>query len=282
MKLRFYPVFILLFLASGLLVMPSCTPERKVANTFINSPHVLNLLVMPPDNVFKFSHKGESVKNLSELSQEQQDSALWAESHFMQYLSDSLLLETYMNNFIGELRNLGFNVYLDDAIDSFMTGKPQSYVLDISQMQLDEYFYPVEDQESYMDTIYYKKTNVNAVDFGCWFDLSKANTENAKKTVLYATSTIYDSFEGRFYSDPFTGRVKYKYRIDSLAVKDIYEMASYLGKKHAGYLYDFFMNQYIAKHLPEGVQMEDYYHYNRAKNSFWPADDERFQVLGTK
>ena len=282
MKFTNFSLLILFCVVSVLLSLQSCLPERKVADNFINSPHVLNLLVIPPDYVFKYNHKGESIEDFSALTQTGQDSALWVNSRYMQYLSDSLILEDYMNIFISELRNLGFNVYLEDAVDSFMTGKPQSYVVDISQMQLDEYFYPLEDEDAFNDTVYYKKINLNAVDFSCWFDLSKANTENAKKTVLYSTATSYDSFEGRFYNDPFTGAVRYKYNIDSLTVTDVYAMATYLGKKHAGYLYDFFMNQYIAKHLQEGTQMQDYYHYNRANKSFSPANDDRFKVLGTK
>ncbi len=282
MKFKNISFFFILFIGSGIFILPSCLPERKVANTFINSPHVLNLLVIPPDYVFKFNHKGESIEGFDALTQTQQDSALWTNSRYIQHLSDSLLLENYMNNFIGELRNLGFNVYLEDAIDSFMTGKPQSYVLDMAQMQLDEYDYPLEDEEAFNDTVYYKRTNLNAVDFGCWFDLSKANTENAKKTVLYSSSTSYDSFDGRFFNDLFTGVVHYKYNIDSLTVKDVYDMACYLGKKHAGYLFDFFMNQYISKHMPEGKQMQDYYHYSRSRESFAPAGDDRFEILGTK
>ncbi|MEI7662318.1 MAG: hypothetical protein WCK34_08975 [Bacteroidota bacterium] len=282
MKFKNHPLLLLFILLAGLFALQSCMPERKIANTFVKSAGTLNLLVIPPDNVFKYNHKGESVDGFDEMTKDQQDSALWVDSRFVQYLSDSLVLENYMNNFIGELRLLGFNVYLSSAIDSFMTGKPQSYVVDLAQVQLDEYFYPLEDQESYMDTVYYKKTNLNAVDFACWFDLSKANTENAKKTVLYSSSTSYDSFEGRFYSDPFTGRVRYKYSIDSLSLRDIYEMANYLGKKHADYLFDFFMNQYIAKHLPEGTTIQDYYHYNRTRQSFSPADDDRFDILKNK
>jgi hypothetical protein len=266
----------------GLLGLQSCLPEQKVASTFIKSPNTINLLVIPPDLVYKYNHKGESIDGFDNISQSLQDSALWVNSRYIQFLSDSLLLENYMNHFIDELRLLGFNIFLNNTIDSFMTGKPQSYVVDIAQMQLDEYFYPMEDEESYMDTIYQKTTNLNAVDFACWFDLSKANTENAKKTTLYSTSTSYDSFEGRFYNDIFTGRVKYKYNIDSLQVKDIYEMASYLGKKHAGYLYDFFMNQYIAKNMPAGTTMQDYYHYNHTRQSFTPAGEERFEILGNK
>jgi len=268
----------------GLVMMglTSCLPERKVARTFATASGEINLLVIPPDYVFKYNHKGEAIENFASLNQQQQDSALWATSRFMQFVSDSLILDNYMNKFIDELRALGFKVYLDDAVDSFMTGKPQSYVIDISQMQLDEYFYPMQDEESFNDSVYYKNFNLNAVDMSCWFDLSKANTDNARKTVLFNTATSYDSFEGRFYNDPFTGAVRYKYRIDSLELKDVYAMATYLGRKHAGYLYDFFMNQYIAKHMPDGLEMQDYYHFDRQSKTIYPADDDRLEVLKNK
>jgi hypothetical protein len=275
-------LFFGLIILAGITGLQSCLPERKVASTFIGSPHMINLLVNPPMQVFKFNHKGEAIAGFDSLSQDQQDSALWDNSKYIQFISDSILLENYMNNFIDELRLLGFNVYLNSAIDSFMTGKPQSYVLDVTQVQLDEYNYPLEDEDAFLDTIYYKKFNLNAVDYSCWFNLGKAGVENTRKVLLYASNTAYDTFDGRFFNDPFSGTVRYKYTIDSLETKDVYEMATYLGKKHAGYLYDFFLNQYIAKHLPEGIEMEDYYHYNRNRKSLTPAYEDRFEILGTK
>ena len=271
-----------LLILAGLVSLQSCLPERKVANTFIQSQHMITLLVNPPAIVFKYNHKGEAIERFDSLSQAQQDSALWTQSSYIQFINDSTLLENYMNSFIEELRLLGFNVYLNSSIDSFNAVKPQSYILNVAQIQVDEYYYPLKDEDAFLDTVYYKEFNLNAVDFSCWFDLSKAGTETSRKALLYATNTAYDTFDGRFFNDPFSGTVRYKYTIDSLKTKDVYDMATYLGKKHAGYLYDFFMNQYIAKHLPEGIKMEDYYHYNRIRKSFNPAYDERFEILGTK
>ncbi len=282
MKPGFRSLIILPVVLAGLLSLPSCLPERKIADNFIESQHVLNLMVVPPELVFKYNHKGEIIEGFDSLKNDQQDSALWNSSLYVQHLNDSILLETYMNQFMGELRALGFNVYLPDAVDSFMTDKPQAYILDIPQVQVDEYFYPLVDEGDFNDSTYYKKFNINAVDFSCWFELRKAGVENAKRMVLYTTNTAYDTFEGRFFNDPFSGNVRYKYTIDSLRTKDVYEMATYLGKKHAGYLYDYFMNQYIAKHLPEGMKMMDYYHYDRKRKSFSPAYDERFDILGSK
>ena len=269
-------------LFSGLLFLTSFFPEQKVAKTFTGTHQELNLLVKPPDYVYKFNHKGELVEKFDSLKPAQQDSALWASSRYIQFISDSIILEKYMNNFIGELRTLGFNVILSSSADSFDASKPQSYLLDLSQMQIDEYIYPFEDEGDFSDSMYYKKIALNAVDFSCWFDLRKAKSDKPKTTVLYSSSTSYDSFDGRFFNDPLTGRIRYRYSIDSLSLADVYSMAPILGKQHAGYLYDFFLNQYIAKNMPEGLEISDYYHYNRKRNSIAPAYDERFSILGTK
>ncbi|MFZ4520349.1 MAG: hypothetical protein ACOYNC_01515 [Bacteroidales bacterium] len=271
-----------LILITGIVFLQSCMPERKIATTFIQSPHAIRLMVNPPVFVYKYNHKGENIEGFDSMPEQQQDSALWVESKYMQYLNDSTLLENYMNNFITELRLLGFNVYLNTAIDSFMTGHPQSYVVDVSQIQLDEYYYPLEDEDAFLDTVYLKKFNLNAIDWSCWFNLGKAGAGSGRKTTLYATNTAYDTFDGQFFNDPFTGTVRYRYKIDSLQIKDVYDMATYLGKKHAGFLFDYFMNQYIARHMPDGMRPEENYHYNRNRKALTPAIEERFEVLGTK
>jgi hypothetical protein len=233
--------------------------------------------------VLKYNHKGELVEGFDSLSRQQQDSALWAGSTYVQYLRDSILLENYMSNFISELRLLGFDVYLYELHDSIIRKKPQSYLLDIPQMQLDEYLYPLRDEDEFLDTVYFKTINLNAVDYSCWFELRKAVSESNRKALLYASSTAYDSFDGRFFNDPFTGLVRYRYTIDTLVVNDLYDMAAYLGKKHAGYLYDFFLNQYIARNMPEGIDFNEYYHYNRNRKNLTPVyDDERFEVLNSR
>lgn len=263
-------------------LLHSCLPEQKIATTFIQSPGLINLQVNPPGMVFKFNHKGELIDGFDSLPAAQQDSALWFSSKYMQFINDSVLLENYMNSFIKELRVLGFRVFLNGAVDSLFMESNQSYRLDISQIQLDEYLYPLEEEDAFLDTIYYKTFNLNAVDYSCWFDLSKAGVENGRKTLLYSSNTAYDAFDGRFYNDPFTGTVRYRFTNDTLQIHDVYEMSSYLGKKHAGYLYDFFLNQYIAKNLPKGIEMMDYYHYSLKRKNIMPAYDDKFEILRAK
>lgn len=271
----------LVFFLAG---VTSCLPEQKVAATYVSNPLKVNLLVFPPEVIFKYNHKGESIPGFDTLCDACKDSALWVTSRYVQHLNDSLLLETYMNNFISELRNFGFVVYLGDAIDSFLLRQePQSYMLNLAQIQVDEYYYPLVDEEPFQDTVYYKRFDLNAIDFSNWFELSKMNPAGkTKKTTLYSSHSAFDSFDGNFLIDPWTSTVNYRYKIDTIAVSDINDMSSYLGKKHASYLYDYFMNQYIAQHLPAGEVLRYYYHFNRFKKSVTPTDLDRFEILGTQ
>jgi hypothetical protein len=262
--------------------MASCSFERKLAQTFIKTPPEIDIQLFTPGILFKFNHKGEEIDGFNGLTDAQQDSALYASSKFVQYVSDSIFLEQYLNSFIEELRALGFNVFLDNSVDSFLQRQPQSYVVNISQVQLDEYTFPLEDSQPFDDTVYYKSFKLNAVDASTWFELSKINTPNPKKTILYSSFTASDGFEGNFLINTFTLGVQYKYKIDSLRLKDLYELSDYKGKKDASYLFDFFMNRYIAHHLPEGMDPENYLHYNRFRKSLSPVEDEKFEILQVK
>ena len=268
---------------SSSLLFSSCGIEKKIADGFVKNLPEINLQVFTADYVLKYNHKGEQIPEFASMSDKEQDSALMAESKFIQFIDDSLFLDHYVNNFIDELRALNFKVYLDASLDSILAGKPQSYVVNLAQVQLDEYNYPLEDAEPVDDTVYRMKFELNAVDGESWFELSKLNSPKPFKTVLYSAFTANDGFQGNFFIDPFSNRgVRYKYKIDSLKVKDIYDMAAYMGKKNASYLFDYFMNQYVVYHMPEGVEIQSYYHYNRFRRSLEKVDDDRFDVLESK
>ncbi len=268
--------YILIILVVG---VTACTPEYKLAKEFhANSPEFF-LHVTPPQLLFKYNHKGELVEDLNRMNPVQQDSALFYSSGFIQYINDSLFLENYVNGFLEELRNLQFSAYIGNEADSFLLSQPQSYELSIAQIQLDEYFYPYEDEEFFYDTLFYKKFNLDAIDFSVWLEVSKLGGSSNAKTILYSSHMASDNLEGEFLFDPFRQDVKYSYTIDSLEVEDVNNIATFLGRVHASYLYDFFLNQYIAFHIPRGFQPQSYFHYNRFRNSFIPVEEERFELL---
>jgi hypothetical protein len=253
--------------------------ERKLAQGFINNPPPVSIQLFSPDALYKYSHKGELIPGFDSLSSAQQDSALFYSSKYIQYIDDSIYLEKYVNSFIDELRSLGFKVFVEESIDTFLNNQPQSYLLTMSQVQLDEYSFPMEDSAEFGDSTFYKSFELNGVDASSWFEINKMNTPKPVKTILHSKFTATDGFSGRFVLNGFSSDVLYKYKIDSLNVSDIYELATYTGRKHAGYLFDYFMNQYVSFHLPEGEEMQNYLHYNHSGKILEATEEERFEIV---
>lgn len=268
-----------IFSISLLLMLASCLPEKKLAREFVEKHPTFHLMVLAPDLLYKYNHKGEEIEGFDTLTVLGQDSALYAGSRYIRYVSDSIFLERYMNQFLDELRLLGFEVYLSASMDTFLKGNPQSYLLNVAQLQLDEYIYLHEDRQQTEDSIYYRAFPLNAVDFSAWFELSRINSDNSGKRLLYSTHTAVDDFDGYFYMDPWSMNVSYKYQHDTLTLEKVYEMASVIGRRHAGYLFDFFMNQYILFHLAPGSFIPYYYRYYRPGDQLIPTDDDRFEIL---
>ena len=272
----------LLAAASWLLIFPSCTIEKKLGKEFLLQAPTISIQLLAPDDLYKFSHKGEQIHGFDSLSEPQQDSALYASSQFIRFVDDSTFLDKYVNSFIDELRGIGFRVYVDNNVDSILRKESQAYVVNMSQIQLDEYLQPYEDSQQFGDTTYYKSFDFNAVDASAWFELNKYNVVKPVKKVLYSSFTANDGFSGNFIMNSFTNSLKYRYKIDSLKLKDIYDLASYSGRRNANYLFDYFMNQYIAYNMPRGFEILGYLHYTPATKSFDFVDDEEFEELNDK
>jgi len=253
--------------------------EKELADNFIKKLPEIDIQLFSPDMVYKYNHKGETIKGFDTLTPVQQDTILFSHSKYIQFVKDSIFLDRYVNSFIDELRILGFKVFVDNSIDSVLLTRPQAYVVNFAQIQLDEYLLPFEDSETIDETTYYKTMELNAADLSSWVELSKLNAVKPAKTILYSSFSASDGFNGRFYYDPFSYNVRYKYKVDSLKLKDVYELSSFAGKRNASYLFDYFMNQYITYKLPDGEDPIDYFHYNRFQHSIAPAGDERFDVL---
>jgi len=256
--------------------------ERKLGKEFLAQTPQICIELYTPENLYKFSHKGEKVPKFDSLTPVQQDSALLAGSRFIQYVDDSVFLDRYVNSFIEELRGIGFRVFLDSNVDTILRTQPQAYVVNMSQVQLDEYFDPYEDTEQVGDTQYSKSFELNAVDASSWFELSKYNAVKPVKTILYSSFTASDGFSGNFQMNNFSMNVQYRYKIDSLKMKDIYDLASFSGRRDANYLFDYFMNQFIAYHMPEGMEILGYLHYVPSAKTFNFTEEEKFEVLKSK
>ena len=242
--------------------LASCSVEMKIARTFVKEPPGINILLTPPDYLYKYTQKPDSAALL------------------IDDVDDSVFLEEYVNSFMDELRNLNFSVYLKGTAEEYLKGKDQVYEVNMAQIQLDEYFYPVVDSAAFWDTIYISEIPLCAVDYSSWFEMKKMGRE--KGIVLFASYMLGDGFEGSFFNEPWTSSVRYRYKIDSLTSFEVQQAGAAIGRRYARFLFDFFMNQYIRFNMPGQAEPYYYYHYNRLRDIFVPVEEDRFQVLSNE
>jgi hypothetical protein len=273
---------ILLLAALFLLLISSCATERKFAREFIKNDSSYSALVMAPDYVFKYSLKEWQIDRAWRTDEWLLDSILWENSLFIKYIYDSIFLDLYVGSYVAELEALGFTVYPEDSLINFLSGRKDSFIMHIAQLELEEYVEPVLEYEEIGEYIYYEYINLNAINLNSWIEINSLNDEE-DKSVFFANEYITDELEGYFKHYYFTGEVEFRYQIDTLLLDHIYNLAAYTGYTYAGYTYDYLLNKYIDKRVEEErVYRTDitYYHYDRRKRYLSAAKlEERFVPL---
>lgn len=272
---RILPILIFFVLLSS---QYACSIERKIAKEYISQRNQLSLLVIPPDYLYKVSLKEWEIDSAEELSEWELDSLLYDNSLFLKEVSDSLFLDYYTGNYIAEMEAYGFKVYPQDSLTSFLDGKNNAFIVNMAQLELEEYIMPFEEEAEYGEYLYYHVVDLNAVNLNSWFEVSRVNGSD-EAGVHFSSMHATDGLDGFFKFNFFTGDVKFIYQIDTLGVDVLYRLAALAGYTYAGYTFDYMLNKYIDKRMDEeGRQRSSvYYHYMRQKAYLLPAkDDERF------
>jgi hypothetical protein len=263
----------------SLVFLTSCYPEWKLGKTFIESKPDISVMILPTNYVFKNNLKLDEIGDTSWLSPTQKDSLKIVKSLLLKNISDSIVLENFINSMISEFEKLGVKVYLNNDPDSFMFFQSPAYFLNIAQLQLEEGYNEFKDSDEFGGNTYYKKFQSNAITFNTWLELSQLNPKKEGRKLFFATETIADVVDGYFTENLLTGEIKYKYQIMEIDVDIIYHYCEVLGARYAGYTYDYFMNTYIMNHFPSGKKRNFYMHYNRSNNTLDATWDERFELM---
>jgi len=272
-----YGLYLLLLTS---LALSSCSMEWKLARDFVRPEVKTSVLLLPPGFVYKTSLKKDSIPNASSLTGDQLDSALFVNSKYLQYLSDSILIEGYINSLIDELYQCGIAVLLNDQVEDFMASGGSAYTVNIAQLEAEEYIRDYRDEEEIGENTYYKDFDLQAVNLNCWFEITRLNPKREGYKILFAQGSVSDVVEGYFTENLFTGEVRYTYFETGMEPEDIYELAAELGRRHASMLYDYLLNDHIGSNLPAGTRRENYLHYQRKGNYLRPAYDyEKFDEI---
>ena len=256
----------LLFVSTTILLLQltSCSPERRLANDFIKKNQPVSILLLAPDFSYKYNYKIPDIEDFDSLPVNVQDSLLFFNSRLLQYINDSTFFSNYLLGLATGLKSIGMNPYFFDSADTFLSTDSEALILNLVQLQFEEYYDSIGDEASFGDVeLYSYELFITAVDVSSWFELSIINNHDTSAAVLFTSNTLSDNFNGGFQYLPFSGEVKYNYTIDSLTTDFIYSSAYALGNLYSGYLFDYLMNGYIQKNLPPEFTPKDQYTYER-------------------
>jgi hypothetical protein len=233
------------------------------------------VLVIPPDYLFKNSLKEWEIDSADELDDRTLDSILYEKSLFLKYIDDSTFVDYYMSNYLSEMEALGFRVYPQDSLISFLSGRSNAFIINIAQLELEEYVMPIKEEAQFGYYLYYEVIDLNAVNLNSWFEISRVNEEE-DKALFFASQFLTDELEGYFRNFYSTGEVQFRYEIDTLLLDQIYKLGALAGYLYAGYTFDYLMNRYLDHRMEaDGLRRSPiYYHYERQRRFLGVAEEE--------
>lgn len=252
----------ILFIFIGIMLV-SCSLERKIAKSFVTENKIKSVLLFFPSEISKSNLKTELAITNDSLFNLNLDSIVEVNDLFLRQIDDSLFLAKCKKSMIEEFKAYGVKVYGVENIDEIIASKDTLYVMNLAQMQIEEYIH-TEKVEDFIGTSYYSHSfSLNAINLNSWFELSHSKITPEVYPVLYSSYFIYDDLEGWFAQYNFNAPVKLRYKIDSLQMKDIYNLAELAGKKYAINFYDYLLNIHVQDNLPKDKSPAYYFHYNR-------------------
>jgi hypothetical protein len=262
------------------LMLFACNPERKLLKGFVNNEIKRSALLIAPQYVYKENLKKDILDSLGVADETLFDSVLMANSTFLQDIQDSMFIANYVLGLNKELKEFGFQVYREDATTDFMENDSNTYVINITQIMIEEAYYNTRDELTMYNMYYYHDHQLSAAYVSSWFEISEINAVNDNHNVYFASDVIIDDLQGEFLYDYFSGEVKYLYEIDSLKHTDLYHFAYMLGRTYAGYTFDVLLNNYLKENLPEEKRSGKYWRYNpELENLFYSTTDDKFIPL---
>ncbi len=265
-----------LIVTSGFLSL-SCDAQKRAGKEVASRFKPPAVLLMFPDFVFKKNSDSAGIENFARMNGDQKDSALYYGSRYIQYVDDSLLLSCFQSGFTEELRTLGFRVFSENKLDSFLTLGEKAFVLTLVQAELDENVEPFTDSEMFDDTmVYYKRFDLKSITMNSWFEIRQLNAADSNQPVLFSSFFVSDQVKGRFWKKPLIQEVGYKYKHQEVRLEDVFGLAEFSGRKNASYWYDYLLNKEIAIQTGLSDDQRIYWHYNRLRNNLRPAGDDKF------
>ncbi|MCK5839142.1 MAG: hypothetical protein KAG99_04800 [Bacteroidales bacterium] len=257
-----------LFLYSLLLLFIACNLEKKFAKQYVyyHSQPAILLIEPAPFQVNFYPPLGSS------------SSETFARRYFPYRCYDfinngtEMLDSNFQNKLDTSLILKGYFVYSDTSAGDFLQFPGDKFVLEILQVNIEEYVETIIDSVETTAGVQYFDTLFSLVEFHVWLRLNPLDDTSLAAPVLYATLSLEDYFNGKWEYSRTSNQYYYSYVHDAIYAEDIIEFISLFTDMLSDYIYDYFMNMYIYER--KNGKTKKYYSFRKGKIDV--AKDDRF------
>lgn len=245
----------LLFLSIvlGALAMTSCQPELKLAKRYMAERPAIQAAIYFP----------EQAEVKTEVN------TTYGQTEVLKGFDQDQFLDIAYNAYAEAMKDYGVEVYIPNDIDNVPVDSAHWLVM-LSRMEIvgriteyEDYLFSDTDEYSY-------KHPLNTVNVASWFEINDGDW----RPLQFCEHNLVDGFNSTTDYSFWENKIDYKYSIDTLELKDVYNYAVYLGKLYAGYTYDYMMNSYVGKELAKnGYGYQLMLRYDPYKKNLRYADD---------
>ncbi len=262
-----------------LLITQACSAEKRLARKLTQTNDSIRICLIDPMWLLKENLKTWEIPGYDTLSPAMQDSMKMASSKYLKLVNDSMFVVSYTVTLRTELAKFGLRVFPQDSMDAFLADGGIGYIFNVAQMSLEEY-YELFKKTLGLDTSYYRwEIWCNAMAMNVWFEATPMNASDNKMKILFGNMFVRDNVKGKFVGDFMNGDINYVYNVDTIDVNSAYRLARRLAKTHAGFIFDYVMNDRIAKKTGIPSTKENYLHYDVEKRKFVKAGESRFTEM---
>lgn len=249
MKYRF-----LLLIASLLLL--SCSTPRKYAKRFVKFTKGAKVALYIPDNLIKQNMRFDvAEEDLDTIPEDERETYLRSFVRVVDSIDDEKFFSILISSFEESLKDYDMELcYWEND-----TTQPDSlhWVVDIRRIEVQERTDFGTYAELIYDNYYRYECPFDYVNVASWFELSNGTTND----FVFTEHNYESSFKGGMYRNN-KGTYSLDCSMDTISVSGFYRFAVALGKLYAGYCFDYFMNDDMAKRSKMSIDSIKKYRYN--------------------
>lgn len=232
----------LLFLL--LLTLVSCASHKDVAYDFVNKSKGASVAFYVPDDLLKTNLRNDcdiESEEFAELDETQIRDAINSRIKILNKIDDDIFLNVMIASFEETLNDYDLELkYWEDS-----GNKPDSlhWIVDLSHIEIQEIL--THQYVSCGMDGNYELIPLTRINVASWFEVL-----NDEKSALVFTEHNYDDYIADcYYTMDSVNNVIANVEFQSVNIDGFYNFAVVLGKLYAGYIYDFFMNEYVSKEM---------------------------------